>query len=98
MEETIQSLAKRRKPQSVINELGVAHRKSLLEVRGFAIDSEALEFLVRHDQERAAGSFVSTSGLHAHQTVFHDVHATNAVASGDFVEQGEEVDGAENFA
>ena len=55
-------------------------------MRGFAIDGEALEFLMRLDQQRAAGSFVGAARLHADQTIFDEIGAADAVARGDFVQ------------
>ena len=61
---------------------------------GFAIHGEALEFLMRFDQQCSAGSFVSASRLHADQAVFDEVGATNTVFRGDFVERVEKIDRA----
>src|SRR5579859_2012558 len=64
-------------------------------MRGFAIDGEALEFAMRGDEKRAAGSFVRAAGLHADEAIFDKVGAADAVTRGNFVERVEQIDRAE---
>src|SRR5260370_23363407 len=49
VEKSVERFAQRREPQTVVNEFRVAQRKRLLKMRRFAIDGEALEFLMRFD-------------------------------------------------
>src|SRR6267378_1576415 len=51
VEESVERFAQRRKPQAVVNQLGVAQRECLLEMRGLAVDRQALEFLMRFDEQ-----------------------------------------------
>src|SRR6266446_2248492 len=95
VKETVERFAQRRKPQSVVNKFGVARRKRLLEVRGLAVDRKSFEFLVRFDQQRAAGSFVSSAGFHPDEPVFDEVGAANAMLRGDFIEFVEKIDRTE---
>jgi hypothetical protein len=84
--------AQRRKPQTVIDELGIAQRECLLEMRGLAVDRQALEFLVCFDEQRAAGSFVRASGLHSDEAIFDQVGAADTVLRSDFVQRVEKFD------
>src|SRR6266403_3679995 len=86
VEKSVERFAQRREPQTVIDELGIAQRKRLLKMRGFAVDRQALEFLVRFDEQRSAGSFVRAAGFHSDEAIFDEVGAADAVLRGDFVE------------
>src|SRR5207245_5532407 len=94
VEETVERLALRREPNSVVDKLGVTNRERLLQVRGFAIDGETFEFAMRRDEQRAAGSFVCAARFHADQTVFDEVGAANAVTGGDVIQGIEKIDRA----
>src|SRR6266571_4302545 len=83
-----------REPQTVVNKFGVAQRERLLEMRGFAVNGKALEFLMRFHEERSAGSFVGAARFHADEAVFDEVGAADAMLCGDFVQRVEQVDGA----
>src|SRR6266849_5907264 len=70
VEKSVERFAQRSEPQAVINQFGVAQRKSLLKMRGLAVDREAFQFLMRFDEQRSAGSFVGAAGFHSHETIF----------------------------
>src|SRR5712664_1314049 len=95
VEKSIERFAQRREPQTVVNQLGVAQREGLLEMRGFAVNGEPLEFLMGLDEESSAGSFVGAARLHSDEAIFDEVGAADAVFCGDFVEGVEQIDGAE---
>src|SRR6267143_6083601 len=63
-EESVERFAQRCKPQAVVNQFGVPQRKRLLKMRGLAIDCQALEFLMRFDEQGTPGSFVRAAGFH----------------------------------
>src|SRR5882762_2103696 len=65
VKKSVERLAQRREPQTVVNEFGVAQRKRLLEMRGFTVDGEAFEFLVRFHKESSTGSFVGAARFHS---------------------------------
>src|SRR5216683_4355905 len=85
IEKSVEGLAQRCEPQTVVNQLRIAQRKCLLKMRGLAIDGEALEFLVGFDEQRSAGSFVSAARFHSHEAIFDQVGAADAVFRGDFI-------------
>src|SRR5213082_3422494 len=68
-EKSVQSFSQGREPQAVIDKLGVAARKSLLEMRGLAVHGKALQFLVRFHQERTSRSFISATRFHAYEQI-----------------------------
>src|SRR5947199_10069812 len=59
-----------------------------------SIDGEALEFLVRFDKKRSAGSFVGAARFHSDEPVFDEISAADAVFCGDFIERVQQIDGA----
>src|SRR6266849_2257949 len=85
VEKSVKRFAKRREPQSVVNEFGVAQRKCLLKMRGLAVHGEALEFLMRFDEQGSTGGFVGAARFHSDQAIFDEVGAADAVLGGDFV-------------
>src|SRR5437588_8299733 len=93
VEKSIERFAKRRKPQAVVDKFRVAQRERLLEMRGFAVHGEALEFLVRFDEQRSAGSLVRAARFHPDEAIFDEVGAADAVLRGDFIERVEQFDG-----
>src|SRR6267378_6237093 len=95
VEKSVERFAQRCEPQTVINKFGVAQRERLLEMRGFAVHGEPLEFLMCFDEEGSAGSFVGAAGFHSYEAIFDEVGAADAVFCGDFVERVEQIDGAE---
>src|SRR6267154_898384 len=95
VEKSIESFAQRRKPQTVVDQLGVTQRECLLKMRGLAIDGEPLQFLMGFDEKGSAGSFVSAARFHSDEAIFDEIRAADAVLGGDFVESVEKIDGAE---
>src|SRR5882762_6694116 len=95
VEKPVERFAQRREPQPVINQFGVTQRKRLLEMRGFAVHGEALEFLMRFDEKSSAGSFVGAARFHSHEAIFDEVGAADAVFGGNFIQRVEKLDGAE---
>src|SRR5229473_6953079 len=92
VKKTVERGAQRRKPQAVVNQLGVTQRKRLLKMRGLAIHGKRFEFAMRGDQQRAAGSFVRAARLHADQAIFDDVGAADTVLRGDLVQRVQQFD------
>src|SRR5262249_49365922 len=97
-EEAVERFTQRRKPEAVVDELRIAHAERLLEVGGFAVDGEALKFLMCFDEQRAARSFVSAAGFHSDETIFDEVGAADAMLGSDFVERVEQIDRPQFFA
>src|SRR5713226_7639226 len=64
-------------------------------MRGFAINGEALEFLVRFHEESSAGSFVGAARFHSDEAIFDEVGPPDAVLGGDIIQRVHEIDGAE---
>ena len=95
VEKSVERFAQRREPQAVVNQLGEPQRKCLLEMRGLAVDCQALEFLMRFDEQGSARSFVCASRFHSNEAIFDEVGAADAVLRGDFVECIEQNHGAE---
>src|SRR6266404_1389553 len=95
IEESVERFAQRRKPQAVVNQLGVAQRECLLEMRGLAVDCQALEFLMRFDEQRSAGSFVRAAGFHSDEAIFDEVGAADAMSRCNFIELVEKIDRTE---
>src|SRR5213080_947614 len=93
VEKSIERFAERRKPQAVVDKFRVTQRERLLEMRRFAVDGEALEFLVRFDEQRSAGSFVSAARFHSDEAIFDEIGAADAVLSGNFIELVKQFDG-----
>src|SRR5207248_10226048 len=94
-EKSVQSFSQGREPQAVIDKLGVAARKSLLEMRGLAVHSEALQFLVRLYQQRATWGFISAARFHAYEPVLDQIRAADTVLRGDFVQRIDKFNGAQ---
>src|SRR5712664_1895627 len=95
VEKSVERFSQRREPQAVVNQLGVAQRKCLLEMRGLAVDRQALEFLMRFDEQGSARSFVCASRFHSNEAILDEVGAADAVLRGEFVESIEQNHGAE---
>ncbi len=89
VEKPVESLAERREPQTVVNKFRVPQRKRLLKMRGLAVHSEALEFLMRFDEKSSAGSFVGAARFHSDEAIFDEVGAADSVLRGDFVQRVE---------
>src|SRR6266436_4956149 len=64
-------------------------------MRGFAVNGEALEFLVRFHEESSAGSFVGATRFHSDEAIFDEVGPPDAVLGGDIIQRVHEIDGAE---
>src|SRR5713101_180845 len=64
-------------------------------MRGFAIDGEALQFLMRFHEQRSAGSFVGAARFHSDEAIFDEVGPPDAVLGGDIIQRVHEIDGAE---
>src|SRR5208283_3018448 len=97
-EKTIERFTERREPQSVIDEFGVTHRKSLLKVGSFPVESEPFQFAVRGNEERSPGGFIRPARLHAHKAIFNKVSAANAVLCGNVVQCIKKFNGRELLA
>ena len=52
----------------------------------FAVKAQRFELAMCGDEQRATGSFIRAARFHAHEAVFDDVHAADAVGGGDFVQ------------
>ena len=89
---------KRREPEAVVDQVGVAQSNVLLVVFDFAVKSKCFELAVSLDDERAAGCFVTATGLYADEAVFNQVNATDGVAGADFVEEFDQLDRLEVHA
>src|SRR5579864_1013892 len=83
----IQGLAQRSEPQAVINQFCVLERDVLLEMQHLAIQAERFQFAMSGKKKCPAGSLITAARLDADKTVFYQVHASNGVASGNFIEQ-----------
>src|SRR6266481_979955 len=80
VEKSIESFAQRRKPQTVVDQLGVTQRECLLKMRGLAIDGEPLQFLMGFDEKGSAGSFVSAARFHSDEAILDEIRAADALA------------------
>src|ERR1700682_991247 len=87
VEKSVERFPQRCEPQTVVNQFGVAQRKCLLKMSGFAIDGEPLQFLMRFDEKGSAGSFVSAAGFHPDEAIFDEVGAADAVLRGNFIQR-----------
>src|SRR5215472_7330920 len=73
VDEGLQHLALGREPEAVIDELGVARHQLVLEVRGAAIQGDALDAAMRRLQDGAARRLIDAARLHADEAVLDEV-------------------------
>src|SRR5438552_1304392 len=92
-EKSIERFAERRKPQAVVDKFRVAQRERLLEMRGFAVDGEALELLMRFDEQRSAGSLIGAARFHPDKAILDEIGAAYPVLRGNFIQRVEQFDG-----
>jgi len=80
-----QRLAQRRIPLAVVHQVGKLDSHLLLVVGRILIQRNGFQHLVGAVQNGAAGCLIYAAALHAHQTVFHQIHQADAVSAADFI-------------
>ncbi len=86
IDEGLNRFAFRRKPEAIIDELGIFGDEAITHVLGFAINDESLEVLMSGEEDGSAGRFVDATRFHANKAVFDDVNSPNSVSSAKEVE------------
>src|SRR5262249_17408685 len=84
--ESVERLAQRREPQSVVHEFGILERNLLLEVHEVALQAKRFEFAMRGEQHRAARRFIAASRLDADEAILHQIDAPDGIAAADLVQ------------
>mmetsp|Transcript_10585 Transcript_10585/g.25926 ORF Transcript_10585/g.25926 Transcript_10585/m.25926 type:complete len:491 (-) Transcript_10585:10-1482(-) len=87
-------LALGRKPEPVVDELGVLGHQLVLEVALAAVQADGLRGAAGHNQHGATGGLVHAARLHAHEARLHQIQAPDAVLASVLVERGEHGGGA----
>src|SRR5258708_528499 len=98
VDEGLQHLAFGREPEAVIDELGIARHQLVLEMRGAAIEGDALDAAMRGVQDGAAWRLVDAARLHADEAVLDEIEPTDAVLAAELVEPSEEARGRQCLA
>src|SRR5207245_2516408 len=88
----------RRKPEAVVDHLGVARDERVAQVQDLAVERERLHRPSGHVQDGAAGRLVDAPRLHSHVAILDEVHAANAVLAAETVEALEQRHRPEGFA
>src|SRR5256885_13309745 len=76
-DERIQSLAQRREPQTVINQLGVFESDVLFKMHDVALAAESFEFAMSGNQQGSSWCFVAPTRLDSNEAVLDNIHAAN---------------------
>ena len=76
-----------RKPEAVINQLGIFRDECVALVHDLPIHRERLHLPVREMQDRAAGRLIHAPRFHAHVAVLHHVHPPDAVFAAELVQR-----------
>src|SRR6185312_14316177 len=87
----LQHLALGREPESEIDELGIARHEIVFEMRGAAIERDALHAAVRREQDGAARGLIDAARLHADEAVLDEIEPADAVLAAMLVELGQEL-------
>ena len=69
----------RSKPEAVVNQRGVFRDEGIAHLLHFTVNRDRFNVAVGRQQDGAAGGFINAAALHAHEAVFHNVHAADAV-------------------
>ena len=69
----LKHLALGRKPEPIINELGVTRHEFILEVGGAAIKRQTFDATMRNDEDRAAWRFIHAARFHADKAIFDKI-------------------------
>src|SRR6516162_5086318 len=88
VDQRLQHLALRRKPEAVVDQLGVARHQLVLQMRGTAVEGQALDPAMCGLQDRAARCLVNTARLHANKAVLDEIEPPDAVLTADLVQPG----------
>ena len=94
----LQHLALRGKPVAEIDQLGVARREFILQMRGAAIQRDALDAAMRGQQHRAARRLIDAARLHADIAPLDQIEPPHAVAPADGVQRRQHRRRAERLA
>src|SRR5437879_5699659 len=90
VDERLQHLALGGEPEAVIDELGIARHQLVLEMRGAAIERDALDAAMGAVQDGATRRLVDAARLHADETVLDEVEPADAMLAAERVERGEQ--------
>ena len=85
-------------PLAEIDKLGVFQGHLLFVMLGLPIQANGLQYLMGAVEDAAAGSLVDAAGLHAHQTVLHQVGQADAIAAADEVQLFHQLHRAQGLA
>ena len=81
-----QRLPERGEPETVVDELGVAHRHRLLVVQRVTVEDETLELAVGEVEHGPRRGLVDAPGLDAHETVLDEIQPPYPVSAGNSVQ------------
>src|SRR5471030_605488 len=90
VDQRLQHLALRRKPEAEIDQLGIFRHQLVLEMARAAIERDRLDAAMRGMQDRAARRLIDAATLHADEAVLHQVEAADAVGLAQLIEFGEQ--------
>ena len=76
-----------RKPEAVVNELGILGNERVALVHDFAVHRERFHLAMREMQNRAAGRLIHAARFHADETVLDHVHAPDAMFAAELVQR-----------
>ena len=91
LDEGLLRLAKRGEPLAFVDEGSEFVADIVLHGVGVAVEDELLELLVSLHEDGPAGSLIDAAGLHADDTVFHDIDDADAVLAAQLVELADDI-------
>src|ERR1700730_14559865 len=90
VDQRLQHLALGRKPEAVVDNLGIARHQFVLQMHRAAVKAEALDAAMRQLQDRAARRLVDAARLHADKAVLDQIEPADAMLAADLVQPGQE--------
>src|SRR5918995_800941 len=90
VDQGLEHLALGGEPEAIIDEFSIARYERIFEMGSLAVKGEAFHSAMGGMEDRAARRFVDTAGFHAHEPVFDEVDASDAIGAAEVVQAGEE--------
>ena len=86
LDKPIESLAQRREPLAVVNQVGVVERDLLLVVHRGAVERQRFELAMRRHDDRAARCLIAAARFHPDEAVLDQIDTADAVLAADAVQ------------
>src|SRR5208282_800870 len=90
VDQRLQHLALGREPEAVVDQLGVARHQLVLQMRGTAVEGQALDPAMRRLQDGAARGLVDAARLHADKAVLDKIEPADPMLPADLVQPRQE--------